>query len=125
MDRGCNTVQEAVIKTFPKKKRCNKAKWLCEEALQRAKERRETKRHKRQSTREKKQVMYSIPYLELISPGDLGHSHELAAEGRPGSQGQLRSLMENSPQPHWNCSPLLLIACNTKHICHFSLYLNK
>ena len=39
----CNTVQEAVIKTIPKKKRCKKAKWLCEEALQRAKERREAK----------------------------------------------------------------------------------
>ena len=29
----CNTVQEAVIKTFPKKKKSNKAKWLSEEAL--------------------------------------------------------------------------------------------
>ena len=28
----CNTVQEAVIKTIPKKKKC-KAKWLSEEAL--------------------------------------------------------------------------------------------
>ena len=26
-------VQEAVIKTIPKKKKCNKAKWLSEEAL--------------------------------------------------------------------------------------------
>ena len=30
----CNTVQEAVTKTIPKKKKCNKAKWLSEEALQ-------------------------------------------------------------------------------------------
>ena len=30
----CNTVQEAVIKTIPKKKKCKKAKWLSEEALQ-------------------------------------------------------------------------------------------
>ena len=29
-----NTVQEAVIKTFLKKKKCKKAKWLSEEALQ-------------------------------------------------------------------------------------------
>ena len=29
-----NIVQEAVIKTMPKKKKCKKAKWLCEEALQ-------------------------------------------------------------------------------------------
>ena len=29
-----NIVQEAVIKTTPKKKKCKKAKWLSEEALQ-------------------------------------------------------------------------------------------
>ena len=29
-----NSVQEAVIKTIPKKKKCKKAKWLSEEALQ-------------------------------------------------------------------------------------------
>ena len=29
-----NTVQEAVIKTTPKKKKSKKAKWLSEEALQ-------------------------------------------------------------------------------------------
>ena len=29
-----NTVQEAVIKTTPKKKKCNEAKWLSEEALE-------------------------------------------------------------------------------------------
>ena len=30
----CDTVQEAVVKTNPKKKKCKKAKWLSEEALQ-------------------------------------------------------------------------------------------
>ena len=30
----CNTVQEAVTKTIPKKKKCKKAKWLSEEGLQ-------------------------------------------------------------------------------------------
>jgi len=30
----CNTVQEMVIKTIPKRKKCKKAKWLSEEALQ-------------------------------------------------------------------------------------------
>ena len=39
----CNTMQEAVIKTIPKKKKCRKAKWLCEEALQIAEKRREAK----------------------------------------------------------------------------------
>ena len=36
-------VQEAVIKTFPKKKKCKKAKWLSEEALQIAEKRKEVK----------------------------------------------------------------------------------
>ena len=36
-------VQEAVIKTIPKKKKCKKAKWLSEEALQIAEQRRESK----------------------------------------------------------------------------------
>ena len=39
----CNTVQEAVIKTIPKKKKCKKAKWLSEEALQITEKRREAK----------------------------------------------------------------------------------
>ena len=36
-------VHEAVIKTIPKKKKCKKAKWLSEEALQMAVKRREVK----------------------------------------------------------------------------------
>ena len=40
----CDTVQEAVIKTIPKKQNCRKAKWLSEEALQIAEKRREAKR---------------------------------------------------------------------------------
>ena len=36
-------VQEAEIKTIPKKKKCKNAKWLSEEALQRAVKRREAK----------------------------------------------------------------------------------
>jgi len=36
-------VQEAVIKTIPKKKKCKKAKWLSEEALKIAEKRREAK----------------------------------------------------------------------------------
>ena len=36
-------VQEAGIKTIPKKKKCKKAKWLSEEALQIAMKRREVK----------------------------------------------------------------------------------
>ena len=36
-------VQEAVLKTILKKKKCKKAKWLSEEALQIAEERRQAK----------------------------------------------------------------------------------
>ena len=39
----CNTVQEAVTKTIPKKKKCKKEKRLSEEALQIAEKRREVK----------------------------------------------------------------------------------
>ena len=40
----CDIVQEAVIKTIPKgEKKCKKAKWLSEEALQIAEKRREAK----------------------------------------------------------------------------------
>ena len=38
-----NTVQETGIKTIPRKKKCKKAKWLSEEALQIAVKRREVK----------------------------------------------------------------------------------
>ena len=39
----CDIVQEAVIKTIPKKKKCEKAKWLSEEALKITEKRREAK----------------------------------------------------------------------------------
>ena len=39
----CNAVREAMTKTIPKKKKCKKAKWLSEEALQIAEERGEMK----------------------------------------------------------------------------------
>ena len=53
-------VQEAVIKTMPKKKKFKKAKWLSEEALQIAVKRREAKskgekgryKHRMQSSKE-------------------------------------------------------------------------
>ena len=39
----CDPVQETIIKTISKKKKCKKAKWLSEEALQIAVQRREVK----------------------------------------------------------------------------------
>ena len=43
MDGVCDIVQEAWIKTIPKKKKCKKGKWLSEEILQMAEKRREAK----------------------------------------------------------------------------------
>ena len=40
---GHDIIQEAVIKTIPKVKKCKKAKWLSEEALQIAEKRTEVK----------------------------------------------------------------------------------
>ena len=51
MDEVCDIVQEAGMKTIPKEKKCKKAKWLSEEVLQIAvnkrseKERRKGKIH--------------------------------------------------------------------------------
>ena len=39
----CDIIQEAGIKTIPKKKKCRKAKWLSEEALQIAVKRKKAK----------------------------------------------------------------------------------
>ena len=47
-------VQEAMIKTIPKKRKCKKAKWLSDEALQIAEKRREVKGN------EKKERYYSF-----------------------------------------------------------------
>ena len=43
MDGGSWHCTKAVIKTIPKKKKCKKAKWLSEEALEIAEKRREAK----------------------------------------------------------------------------------
>ena len=43
MDTGSDIVQEAVIETIPKKKKCKKPKWLSKEAIQIAEKRRDVK----------------------------------------------------------------------------------
>ena len=43
MNEVRDIVQEAGTKTIPKKKKCKKAKWLCEEALQIAEKKRGAK----------------------------------------------------------------------------------
>ena len=46
----CDIVHQEVIKTIPKKKKCKKAKWLSEKALQIAVKRREVKGKKERYT---------------------------------------------------------------------------
>ena len=61
----CDIVQEAVIKTIPKKKECKKAKWLSEEALQIAVKRREAK-----STGEKERCTHLNAKFQRIARRD-------------------------------------------------------
>ena len=58
----CNAVREAMTKTIPKKKKCKKAKWLSEEALQIAEERREVK-----SKGERKRYIYLNAEFQRIA----------------------------------------------------------
>ena len=61
----CDIVQEAGIKTIPKKKKCKKAKWLPEEALQIAVKRREAK-----SKREKERYTHLNAEFQRIARRD-------------------------------------------------------
>ena len=58
-------VEETGIKTIPKKKKCNKAKWLSEEALQTAVKRREEK-----SKGEKERYIHLNAELQRIARRD-------------------------------------------------------
>ena len=60
----CNTVQEAVNKTIPKKKKYNKEKWLSEEALQIADKRREAK------SKEKERYIHLNAEFQRIARSD-------------------------------------------------------
>ena len=61
----CDTVQEAVLKTIPKKKKFKKVKWLSEEALQLAVKRREVK-----SKGEKERYTYLNAEFQRIARRD-------------------------------------------------------
>ena len=61
----CNIVQEAVIKTIPKKKKYKKAKWLSEKALQIA-----VKRSKAKSKGEKEKYKHLNAEFQRIARRD-------------------------------------------------------
>ena len=85
----CDIVQEAMIKTIPKKKKCKKAKWLSEEALQIAVNRREAKgkgEEKRYThlnaefqriARREKKAFLSDPCKEIEENNRMGKTRDL------------------------------------------------
>jgi len=101
-------VQETGIKTIPKKKKCKKAKWLSEEALQRAVKRREAKsKGKKEERKKESEVAQSCPTLcnpmdtRLLHPWDfLGKSTEvgchflLQGTSRPRDQTQVSHIVD-------------------------------
>ena len=61
----CDIEQDAVIKTIPKEKKCKKAKWLSDKALQIAEKRREVK-----GKGEKERYTYLNSEFQRIGTGD-------------------------------------------------------
>ena len=61
----CDIVQETGIKTIPKKKKCERAKWLSEEALQIA-----VKRGEAKSKGEKERYTHLNAEFQRIARGD-------------------------------------------------------
>ena len=61
----CNTVQEAGIRTIPKKRKCKKVKWLSDKAVEIAEETREVK-----GKREKERYTYLYAEFQRIARRD-------------------------------------------------------
>ena len=84
----CDIVQEVVIRTIPKKRKCKKAKWLSEEDLQIAEKRREAKgkgekeRHTHlnaevQKARRDKKAFFSDQCKEIEDDNRMGKTRDL------------------------------------------------
>ena len=82
----CDIVQEAVIKSIPKKNKCKKAKWLSEEALQIAEKRREVKgkgkythlnAELRRIARRDKKAFLNDQYKEIEKNNKMGKTRNL------------------------------------------------
>ena len=83
-----DTVQETGIKTIPKKKKCKKAKWLSEEALQTTVKRREAK-----SKGEKERYIHLNAEFQRIAKRDkkafLSDQYKIEENNRLGKTGDL------------------------------------
>ena len=71
-----NIVQEAVTKSMPEKKKCKKAKWLHEEALQIIEQRREVK-NKRERGSYMPQTVKNLPTVQKTQVHSLGWEEPL------------------------------------------------
>ena len=96
----CDIVQEAVIKTIPKEKKCKKAKWLSEEALQIAMKRREAK-----GKGEKERYTYLIAEFQRTVRRDkkvflCGQCKELEGNNR---MGKIRDLFKKIRDTKGTC----------------------
>ena len=106
-----NIVQEAVIKTIPKKKKCKKAKWFSEETLQIA-EKREVKRKEekerhihlnaefqRRARRDKK-PFFSDQCKEIEENNRMGKNRDLIKKTR-GANGNISFKDEHNKGQKW------------------------
>ena len=90
-----NIVQEVVIKTIPKKKKCKKAKWLSEEVLQKLR-----KEEKWKAKEERKDYTHLNAELWRVARGGKKaflseQCKETEENNRTGSIQETRSLQEN------------------------------
>ena len=96
----CDIVQETGIKTIPKKKKCKKAKWLSEEALQITVKRREGR-----SKGEKERYTYLNAEFQRIAKRDKkaflsDQCKEIEENNRMGKSGDLFRKLE-TPREHF------------------------
>ena len=92
----CDTVQEAGIKTTTKKKKCKKAQWLSEEALQIAVKRREVK-----SKGKKERYTHLNAEFQRIARGDKkgflsDHCKEIEENNRMGKTRDLFKIIRDN-----------------------------
>ena len=89
------TAQEAVIKTIPKKKKCKKAKWLSEEALQTAEKRRD-----RKGKGEKERYSHLNAEFQRIARGDKAFLSDQCEEIEENNRiGKTRDLFKKIREP--------------------------
>ena len=96
----CDIVQETGIKTIPIEKKCKKAKWLSEEALQIAVKRREAK-----SKREKERYKHLNAEFQRIARRDKkaflsDQCKEIEENSRMGKTGDLKKIRDTNGTFH-------------------------